>query len=156
MFMNDVYLALGSNLGDKKLNIHLAIKKIEENIGHVVSVSSMHETSPVGFSSKNLFVNAACMVLSELSPEDILLQTQKIEQEMGRKNKSSNKIYSDRIIDIDMLMYNNSIIKSPSLVLPHPHLHERAFVLDPLAEIAENTLHPVLNKTIQQLKEDLK
>lgn len=154
--MNTVYLALGSNLGDKKQNIEDAISKIDEQIGKVVSSSSIYETAPVGFESENMFANSACMVLSDLLPEEILSATQRIEKEMGRAHKSQQGLYSDRIIDIDILMFNDEVIETEQLSLPHPHLHERSFVLDPLNEIAGNTLHPVLNKTIRQLHEDLK
>lgn len=153
--MNTVYLALGSNLGDKKSNIETATRKINEYIGRLVSVSSIYETAPMGFDSENMFANAACIVLSDLLPERVLYYTQLIEKEMGRMHKSQNKIYSDRIIDVDILMYNNEIINTPYLTLPHPHLHERNFVLDPLTEIAGSTIHPILNKTMLEMKEEL-
>ena len=154
--MNVVYLGLGSNLGDKDSNIRRAITNINECIGEVTSLSSIHETKPVGFVSDNLFANAACCVKTILSPSQILDITQEIETEMGRRSKSDNEVYTDRIIDIDILMYNDEIIVSPKLTLPHPYLHKRTFVLDPLSEIADNVYHPVLKKTIMALKNELR
>lgn len=153
MDRHDLYLALGSNLGDKQGNIQRAIKCINERIGDIVSVSSMYSTEPIGFESDNLFVNAACHVRTSLSPFEVLSATKCIEVQMGRISKSYNKIYQDRIIDIDMLIYDNIILETDELILPHPHMHERDFVLLPLAEIAGNLFHPVLHQTIRELKD---
>ena len=153
--LHDIYLALGSNLGDKKKNIDLAIAQIELHIGQVTSLSSLYETLPVGFDSENSFLNAACRVSTRLQPLEVLESTQLIEKELGRKSKSVNDIYSDRIIDIDLLLFDNEIIEYPHLVIPHPHLHERDFVLTPLVEIAPDVYHPIFKVTISELKNKL-
>lgn len=152
---HDVYFGLGSNLGDKGENLCHAIDKIEKRIGKVVATSAFYMTDPVGFESENQFLNAACHVKTSLSPQEVLSSTQNIEEEMGRKEKSQNKIYSDRIIDIDLLLYDNQIIETDELVLPHPSMVKRAFVLLPLAEIAGKVEHPVFHKRIEELREEL-
>ncbi len=153
--LHDIYLALGSNLGDKKKNIDLAIAQIELHIGQVTSLSSLYETLPVGFDSENSFLNAACRVSTRLQPLEVLESTQLIEKELGRKSKSVNETYSDRTIDIDLLLFDNEIIEYPHLVIPHPHLHERDFVLTPLVEIAPDVYHPIFKVTISELKNKL-
>jgi len=154
--LHDVYLGLGSNLGDKEKNIRFALENIDKRIGKVIACSAFFITEPDGFESDNLFVNAACRIETNLEPLEVLEYTQVIEREMGRHSKSYNKVYSDRIIDIDVLLYDDLILEYPHLILPHPHLHEREFVLLPLAEIAKGITHPVLHKTINQLKRELK
>ncbi|MDR2953991.1 MAG: 2-amino-4-hydroxy-6-hydroxymethyldihydropteridine diphosphokinase [Prevotella sp.] len=150
-----VYIGLGSNLGDRGENLLHAIEKIEERIGQVVATSAFYVTEPVGFRSDNQFLNAACEVETSLSPLELLDVTQSIERDMGRLAKSHDNVYSDRIIDIDILLYDDLIVHYPELTLPHPHIQERTFVLLPLAEIAAGYIHPVLHKTISQLKGEL-
>jgi len=130
-----VYLGLGSNLGDKRKNIAEAIEKIEESIGAVIRQSTFYDTSPWGFASPNMFVNAAVCLETSLTPHEVLSATQKIEKEMGRTQKSVNMEYHDRIIDIDILLYDNLHIEDDDLVIPHPLMHERDFVMKPLNEI---------------------
>lgn len=139
--MHTVYLSLGTNLGDKKHNLVSAIKEIERRIGPVRAQSAFLTTEPWGFKSENTFLNAAVRVETKLSPNALLRVTQQIEQEMGRTQKSSvdpqqsKVVYHDRIIDIDILLYDDLHINTKKLTIPHPHMHERDFVLNPLKEI---------------------
>ncbi len=154
--MASVYFGLGTNLGDKEANLNLAVEKLKERIGKIISLSAFHITEPWGFSSANTFLNAACAVETGLSPLDVLSETQSIERELGRLKKSVDGIYSDRLIDIDLLLYDDLILRTPVLTLPHPLMHERRFVMAPLAEIAPKMIHPVLKKTMQELLEAIK
>lgn len=150
-----VYMGLGSNLGDKKKNIQSAIQALGKTIGGLVKCSSLYETAPWGFSSGHLFLNAAAIFRTELSPLEILDETERIERSLGRKEKSHNSQYTDRIIDIDILLYDQLVMKNGRIILPHPHLHERMFVLAPLEEIAPEAEHPILHHTIRELKSSL-
>lgn len=147
----EVYLGLGTNLGDKEANLRAAVRKINERIGEVTSLSAFYVTAPWGFSSANSFLNAACCVKSELSPLDLLKETQTIERELGRMKKSVDGNYNDRLIDIDLLLYGDLILHTPELEIPHPLMTERRFVMDPLAEIASDVVHPVLGKRLGEL-----
>lgn len=151
--MAEVYVSLGTNLGDKDNNLRTAVRLMQERIGKVISLSSFYETAPWGFQSEHSFLNAAACIETRLSPEQLLLVTQQIERELGRTQKSSGNVYKDRLIDIDLLMYDNLQIHSDQLVLPHPLMTGRRFVLEPLAEIAPETIHPVTGKTIRELLE---
>ena len=131
---HQLYLSLGSNLGNKKKNLEDALSLIGDLVGHVCRVSSFIETEPWGFDSKNTFLNAACLVETALTPEQCLNITQEIERKLGRKAKSIDS-YEDRPIDIDLLSYDNLNINTPELTLPHPRMHEREFVMIPLKEI---------------------
>lgn len=133
--MTRAYLGLGTNLGDKNMNIAAAIEKIGELIGDVVRQSALYHTKPWGFDSDNEFVNAAVAVDTTLSPRGLLAATQQIEREMGRMEKSKDGVYHDRIIDIDILLYGDRQVNEPDLVIPHPLMHERDFVMKPLGEI---------------------
>lgn len=133
--MTRAYLGLGTNLGDKEGNIVAAIEKIGELIGDVVRQSALYHTKPWGFDSDNEFVNAAVAVDTALSPRELLAATQQIERSMGRKEKSKDGVYHDRIIDIDILLYGDRHVSEPDLVIPHPLMHERDFVMKPLGEI---------------------
>lgn len=146
-----VYFSLGTNLGDKEQNLRLAVQNIEERIGKVISLSAFYATAPWGFTSENTFLNAALCVETQLSPLEILKITQEIEREMGRTHKSINGAYSDRVIDIDLLLYDDLVLDTPELKLPHPLMQERDFVMRPLAEIAPEVVHPVFKKTIREL-----
>lgn len=151
--MAEVYVSLGTNLGDKDNNLRTAVRLMQERIGKVISLSSFYETAPWGFQSEHSFLNAAACIETRLSPKQLLLVTQQIERELGRTQKSSGNVYKDRLIDIDLLMYDDLQIHADQLVLPHPLMTERRFVLEPLAEIAPETIHPVTGKTIRELLE---
>ncbi|MBP3712223.1 MAG: 2-amino-4-hydroxy-6-hydroxymethyldihydropteridine diphosphokinase [Bacteroidaceae bacterium] len=131
----ELYLSLGSNLGDREDMLHRAIALIEERVGTVQRVSTFIETEPWGFQSEHPFLNAAVMVRTTLSPIECLDRTQQIERELGRKKKSKGGVYHDRPIDIDLLLYGDLHLSTPRLTLPHPHMQERDFVMIPLREI---------------------
>ena len=137
MTKHSVYLGLGSNLGQKEENIRKAIELIGLRVGLVARQSSLITTEPWGFESDNQFVNAAVLCLTELSPREVLRATQKIEREMGRSNKSVGGNYSDRIIDIDILLYDELRVDEPDLQIPHPLMLKREFVMIPLREIRD-------------------
>lgn len=131
------YLSLGSNLGDKEHNIHEAVRLLAEKAGTIVKCSSLMVTKPWGFESDNDFVNAAVALDTELSAHQLLDTTQEIERMMGRRRKSVGGIYHDRIIDIDILLYDDEEIDDERLTIPHPHINERDFVMLPLEEVYE-------------------
>ena len=135
--MHKLYLSLGTNLGNKEQNLLNAIEQINKSIGKVVRQSTFISTAPVDFISKNQFLNAAVLVETSLSPTDCLLATQQIERKMGRKQKSINGQHFDRIIDIDLLLYDDIQLSTPELTLPHPKMFERDFVMIPLQEISQ-------------------
>ena len=130
-----VYLGLGTNLGDKRKNLNDAIRMLENLVGEVEKVSSVIETEPEGFKSDNMFLNAVVKVRTALSPFELLDITQDVEKSLGRKEKSSNGIYHDRVIDIDILLYDDINISTPRLVIPHQRMAQREFVMTPLTEI---------------------
>ena len=130
-----VYLGLGTNLGDKEGNIGEAVRRIGELIGTVECQSTLLVSEPWGFESENTFVNAALRCSTELEPMDVLERTQEIERAMGRTQKSVDGQYHDRIIDIDILMYDDLHIDTKTLKLPHPLMKERDFVMIPLEEV---------------------
>ena len=135
--MHKIYLGLGSNLGNRKENLAYAIRFIGERVGKVLRVSSFIETEPWGFESENTFVNAVILCETDLTPRQLLGATQKIEREMGRQKKSTDGGYSDRCIDIDILLYDNLRVDEPDLQIPHPLMLERDFVMIPLGEIRD-------------------
>lgn len=143
---HQVYLGLGSNMGDRQALLEKAIQLINERVGVVTRRSSFIETEPWGFESPNQFLNAVILSESDKTPREVLQVTQQIEREMGRKKKSkrmtaSNKSdcqYTDRPIDIDILLYDNLTIDEPDLKIPHPLMHKRDFVMKPLREICQN------------------
>ena len=131
------YLSLGSNLGDRHATMQQAIVLLGSQAGSVDRVSSAIETEPWGFESANKFLNMCVRIITTLSPEHLLVTTKDIEQQLGRTTKSVNGQYHDRPIDIDILTYDDLHINTPSLTLPHPHMHERDFVMIPLREILD-------------------
>ncbi len=142
-----IYLALGSNLGDREKNLHQALAQIRSFV-EITRVSSIYETEPWGVREQPWFLNLVCAGTTVLSPVDVLRRAKKIEYEMGR---IEGLRFGPRPIDIDILIYDRLIELSPALTIPHPRLHERAFVLVPLAEIAPNLLHPRLRVPIRAL-----
>ena len=135
--LHRVFLGLGSNLGEKEENIHKAITLIGERVGLVVRQSSLISTEPWGFESEHTFVNAAILCETELSPRVVLRATQQIEREMGRTHKSVAGHYADRLIDIDILLYDDLRVDEPDLQIPHPLMLKRDFVMIPLREIRD-------------------
>ena len=135
--LHRVFLGLGSNLGDKEANIRNAISLIGERVGLVVRQSSLISTEPWGFESDNQFVNACVLCETTLTPRQVLLATQKIERELGRTHKSVGGLYADRLMDIDILLYDDLRVDEPDLQIPHPLMFERDFVMIPLGEIRD-------------------
>jgi 2-amino-4-hydroxy-6-hydroxymethyldihydropteridine diphosphokinase len=130
------YLGIGTNLGDRAANLHYAVDQINEQAGHVLACSSFIETEPWGFASDNAFLNAVVEIDTLHTPHELLHITQAIEREMGRTHKSAGGVYSDRIIDIDILLYEDLVVNEPDLTIPHPLMWQRSFVYEPLLEIA--------------------
>lgn len=146
-----VYLSLGSNVGDRAVNLSAAISRLEE-LGQVAAVSSFYETEPVGVVAQPWFLNCAIQLITEKMPKQLLGRILDIEREMGRHRLQKK---GPRSIDIDILLFGNSIIEAKGLIIPHPALHERRFVLDPLVEIAPLVRHPVFKRTIRELRDAL-
>lgn len=145
-----VYLALGANEGDRKNFLEEAVLQIENYIGTIVQLSSIYETASWGYEDAD-YLNMVLSVESKLSAAEVLYACLAIEKDMGRKRVVSQQGYTARCIDIDILYYDNLICEEESLILPHPRLHQRRFVLEPLVEIAPNYLHPRLQKTHYEL-----
>ncbi|HEY1025967.1 MAG TPA: 2-amino-4-hydroxy-6-hydroxymethyldihydropteridine diphosphokinase [Sphingobacteriaceae bacterium] len=150
--MQDVYLMLGSNLGDRKAFLLEACKQIAERIGMIVSSSSLYETASWGRSDQPDYINQAVHLRTSLTALEVLNRALAIEAGLGRERLEK---WDARVIDIDVLFYGTSIIEQPGLIIPHPHLHKRAFVLFPLREIAPSLIHPVLKTTITELCNNL-
>lgn len=151
--MAQLYIGLGSNIGDRKKNITNATIILGAVMGDIRVLSSLYETEPWGYDSPNTFMNAVLLLETDIEPQKCLEMVQAIEREMGRVHTKEG--YEDRIIDIDILFYDNQIIESEHLTVPHPLITQRDFVLRPMAEIAPDFTHPVLGKTISFLLEQL-
>ena len=130
-----VYLGLGSNLGDCRKNLERAIRLVGDRVGRVTRQSSFIETEPWGFESPNKFMNAVILCKTTKTPREVLMLTQQIERDMGRRKKSVSGGYADRPIDIDILLYDDLTIDEPDLKIPHPLMHQRDFVMIPLEEV---------------------
>jgi 2-amino-4-hydroxy-6-hydroxymethyldihydropteridine diphosphokinase len=142
-----VYLSLGSNLGDRGANLRAALERLAE-AGTVKATSCFYETEPVDFRDQPWFLNCAVALETGKTPRDLLALALAIEEGMGRRRTRDK---GPRIIDIDILLFGNRVIDEPGLKIPHPAMHERRFVLEPLAEIAPAVMHPTIHKTARQL-----
>ena len=148
--MNTAYLLLGTNLGERKQNLFSAISFLEKKVGSILKRSSIYETEPWGKKNQSDFLNMAVEIYTHLSANALLAAILSIEKQMGRERSEK---WGERIIDIDILLFNQEVISEPNLTVPHPFLHERKFTLVPLNEIIPGFLHPVLQKTVAALLE---
>jgi 2-amino-4-hydroxy-6-hydroxymethyldihydropteridine diphosphokinase len=148
---NIAYLSLGSNVGDREAQLRAAVDRLQTE-GRIVTVSSFYETEPVEFTDQAWFLNCALALETTDTPEQLMSAILQIEQQMGRQRIQRK---GPRTIDIDILLFDGEVLESPALTIPHAAMHQRRFVLQPLAEIAPAVPHPVLKKTIQELLEAL-
>jgi len=146
-----IYLSLGSNVGDREGNLKSAIDRLSV-LGKVEGVSAFYETEPVEFTAQPWFLNCVVKLNTEKMPKQLMAGILALEQEMGRRRVQKK---GPRSIDIDILLFGNSTVETKGLTIPHPAMHERRFVLEPLAEIASEVRHPVLKKTIRELRDAL-
>ncbi|MCK4591782.1 MAG: 2-amino-4-hydroxy-6-hydroxymethyldihydropteridine diphosphokinase [Candidatus Latescibacteria bacterium] len=142
--MTTIYIGLGSNLDDREAFINQAVEKLSQKI-QILSVSSLYETAPLGVTQQPPFLNAVLKANTSFSPRELLNFTQLIEKRLGRKRTQP---WSPRTVDLDLLFYDDLVLEEPNLIIPHPRLHQRAFVLIPLCEIEPLLLHPVLKKPV--------
>ena len=153
--MARVFISLGSNVGDRLANIQQAVSLLSmtDKI-KIVKSSSFYETEPWGNKNQTWFVNAAVALDTELSPVELLKLCQSVEMQLGR-NRVNQEKWSERTIDIDILMYDNLVMSNDILSIPHPYMHKRAFVLVPMLEVKSDLVHPVFKKTISELYDEL-
>ncbi len=153
--MTIVYLSLGSNIEDRVGYIQQAVKLLQKNNDFkIVRTSTLYETEPWGNKNQDWFVNAVIEAKTKLSPSELISHCQQVEQELGRVRDGVVR-WGERTIDIDILLYGNDVINLPELIVPHPRMHERAFVLVPMLELVPLLKHPLLHKTIEDLHQDL-
>jgi len=147
--MKRVFLGIGSNLGNRENNMQQAVEHINKRVGGISRKSVIYETEPWGFRSDNAFLNMVIAVETQMSPQALLSEILYTESLLGRIRTEGQ--YSSRIIDIDILLYDDMVLSEPDLTIPHPLLHERKFVLIPLCEVASEMIHPVMKKTFREL-----
>ncbi len=146
--MNIVFLQLGSNLGEREVLLQDAITAIEDKVGFVIEKSKVYESTPWRVEGQENHLNQILKVKTEMLADDVLSAILDIEKELGRVRLEK---WGERLIDIDIIFYNDAIIETPHLCIPHKHMHERMFVLTPLHNIAPDMLHPKYNKTVEEL-----
>jgi len=150
--MFKVFLLLGGNIGDRLAYLQTAVDQLAQKVGKLIQKSSIYETQAWGKTTEPDYLNQVLLLETNLAPQDILNEILKIELELGRKREEK---WGSRTMDIDILFYDNEIINEAALIIPHPELHKRRFTLEPLSEIAPELVHPLLNKSILQLKNNL-
>jgi len=138
--VHTIYLSLGTNLGSREDNLERALQLLQEQVGELLRRSSVHETAPWGFESPHMFLNLCVCMATSLLPLQLLAATKQIERQMGRTQKSEQGHYADRVIDIDILLYDDAHVNESELMIPHPHMYERDFVMLPLNEILDDSL----------------
>ena len=149
--MNEIYLLTGGNMGDRLHLLHRANDEIERLVGRVIKKSAIYETAPWGFGGQGLFLNQVLCVEADITASSLLQKILGIERELGRVRVEK---MGPRVIDIDILFYGSDIISETELIVPHPRIAERRFVLTPLSEIAPDLLHPIYQKTVRQLLQE--
>ncbi len=149
--MSRAYVGLGSNLGDRAALLGAALERLR-SLGTLAAVSALYETEPWGKVDQPAFLNAACVLETALEPEALLAELQRIERELGR-DRAREERWGPRLIDLDLLLFDERVLREAGLVIPHPGLHERAFALVALAEIAPAARHPVLRRSMAELAE---
>lgn len=152
-YMNKVFLLIGGNMGNRLQNLHQAIKLLSAACGPVVQQSAVYETAAWGKTDQAAFLNQALLLTTSLSARELIITILSVEEQMGRQRLEK---FGPRLIDIDMIFYNDDVIDEPNLTIPHPELQNRRFVLAPLNEIAPSFVHPVLNKTVAELLKECK
>jgi 2-amino-4-hydroxy-6-hydroxymethyldihydropteridine diphosphokinase len=151
--MNNVYLLIGGNVGNRPENLQRAIITLDQTCGHIVHQSAIYETAAWGKTDQQPFLNQALLLVTRFTASELLQHTLEAEKLLGRIRQER---YGPRIIDIDILFFNNDIVREPDLTIPHPEVQNRRFALTPLHELAPELVHPVLGKTIQELLEECK